>query len=56
MNINIKKIPAYRIAYIRQIGPYGTGNVQTMEKLKTWAKTNKLFNEKSKDSLTIYKW
>lgn len=47
MEINVEKIPAYRIAYIRQVGPYGTGNVQTMEKLKNWAKTNNLFNDKS---------
>lgn len=47
MNIKIEKIPAYRIAYIRQVGPYGTGNVQTMEKLKNWAKSNNLFNDTS---------
>jgi DNA gyrase inhibitor GyrI len=47
MNIKIEKIPAYRIAYIRQIGPYGIENVQTMEKLKEWAKSNHLFNDES---------
>ena len=47
MNIKIENIPAYRIAYIRQIGPYGISNVRTMEKLKEWAKSNHLFNDES---------
>ncbi|WP_410983038.1 GyrI-like domain-containing protein [Bacillus cereus] len=47
MDIMIEKIPAYRIAYIRQIGPYGINNVGTMEKLKEWAKSNQLFNDES---------
>lgn len=47
MDIVIEKIQAYRIAYIRQIGPYGINNVQTMEKLKKWAKSNHLFNDES---------
>ncbi|MDP4182455.1 MAG: hypothetical protein Q8942_15365 [Bacillota bacterium] len=38
MNLNVEKIPCHRIAYIRQVGPYGTGNAQTMEKLKNWSK------------------
>jgi len=47
MDIMIEKIPAYKIAYIRQIGPYGINNKQTMEKLKEWAKSNHLFNDES---------
>nr|WP_184312531.1 GyrI-like domain-containing protein [Anaerosolibacter carboniphilus] len=47
MDIMIEKMPAYRIAYIRQIGPYGIQNVQTMEELKEWAKLNHLFNDES---------
>ncbi len=47
MNITFEEIPSYRIAYIRQVGPYGTGNVQTMEKLKTWADSNNLLNDNS---------
>lgn len=47
MDMKIEKMPSYRIAYIRSIGPYGISNVQTMEKLKTWAKLNHLFNGKS---------
>lgn len=47
MNIKIELIPSCRIAYIRQVGPYGTSNVQTMEKLKNWAKSKSLFNDKS---------
>jgi len=43
----IENMPAYRIAYIRQIGPYGMNNVQTMEELKRWAKFNNLLNDES---------
>jgi len=47
MEMKIETIPPYKIAYIRHIGPYGTGNVQTMQKLKKWAKANKLLNDNS---------
>lgn len=47
MNIEIEHIPYCRIAYIRQIGPYGQNNVRTMEKIKTWAKSVLLLNEQS---------
>lgn len=47
MNIEIETITFYRIAYIRQIGPYGQNNVQTMEKLKIWANSNSLLDEQS---------
>jgi DNA gyrase inhibitor GyrI len=47
MDIVIEKMPAYRIAYIRQIGPYGINNVKTMEELKKWAKFNHIFNDES---------
>ena len=47
MDIIIEKMPAYRIAYIRQIGSYGINNVQTMEELKKWAKSNHLFNDET---------
>ncbi len=40
MEMKTETIPPFKIAYIRHIGPYGSGNVQTMQKLKTWAKTN----------------
>ncbi|AGK98615.1 DNA gyrase inhibitor [Clostridium pasteurianum BC1] len=47
VDITIEKIPTHRIAYIRQIGPYGINNVQTMENIKKWAKSNDLFNDES---------
>lgn len=47
MNIEIENIPYCRIAYIRQIGPYGQNNVQIMEQLKKWAQSNSLLNEQS---------
>jgi len=47
MNIEIENISFYRIAYIRQSGSYGQDNVQIMEKLKKWSKSNGLFNEQS---------
>jgi len=47
LNIEIEHIPYCQIVYIRQTGPYGQGNVQTMEKLKAWAKSGNLLNEQS---------
>ncbi len=47
MEVTIENIPAYRIAYIRRIGPYGIDNVQTMQDLKEWAKSNNLLNGES---------
>ncbi|NOU85297.1 DNA gyrase inhibitor [Paenibacillus sp. LMG 31460] len=45
MNIKVETLPTYRIAYVRQVGPYGTGNIQAMEKLKKWAKEKNLLTE-----------
>ncbi|MFC4403796.1 AraC family transcriptional regulator [Gracilibacillus xinjiangensis] len=42
MEMKIETIPTSRIAYVRQVGPYGPSNKQTMEKLKNWAKENNL--------------
>jgi len=36
-NMTVEHLPTYRIAYIRQVGPYGPANAQAMEKLKVWA-------------------
>lgn len=47
MNINIEVISPYKIAYIRRTGPYGPGNVQIMEQLKSWAREKNLINENS---------
>lgn len=43
MNMKIETLPKYRIAYVRQVGPYGPANIQVMEKLKKWAKEKNLF-------------
>lgn len=42
MNIKIETLPKYRIAYVRQVGPYGPANMQAMVKLKNWAKEKNL--------------
>jgi DNA gyrase inhibitor len=47
MDINIEMIPAYKIAYIRKIGPYGPQNVEVMEQIKSWANEKNLINEDS---------
>lgn len=47
MNILIETMPSYRIAYIRQIGPYGTSNVRAMEELKKWASSKNLLNDEA---------
>ncbi|MET1174679.1 AraC family transcriptional regulator [Paenibacillus amylolyticus] len=41
----IENLPSYRIAYVRQVGPYGPANVQAMNTLKQWADKNQLLNE-----------
>jgi DNA gyrase inhibitor len=45
MNVKFETIPEYRIAYVRQTGPYGPANRQAMEKLKQWAGEKKLLTE-----------
>lgn len=45
MNLSIEDIPYCRIAYIRQIGPYGQNNVQIMEQLKGWARSEGLLDD-----------
>ncbi|MDF2014991.1 AraC family transcriptional regulator [Priestia megaterium] len=47
MNIKIDNLPNYRIAYVRQVGPYGPHNVKVMEQLKNWAKRKELLNKES---------
>lgn len=47
MNVKVEILPEYRIAYMRQIGPYGAGNIQLMQKLKLWAITRDLLNVSS---------
>lgn len=42
MIIQIETIPTNRIAYVRQVGPYGPANVHAMEKLKEWASAKSL--------------
>ena len=45
MNIEFETLPKYRIAYVRQVGPYGPDNKQVMEKLKQWAGEKNLLTE-----------
>lgn len=45
MKMSIENLPKYRIAYVRQVGPYGAGNIQAMEKLKKWAASKDLLND-----------
>lgn len=45
MNSQVEVLPQYRIAYVRQVGPYGAGNIQAMDRLKTWAKERQLLDK-----------
>lgn len=45
MTYKIEEMPISRVAYMRNIGPYGAGNYALMEKLKKWAKANGLFTK-----------
>jgi DNA gyrase inhibitor GyrI len=47
MKLTIEQIPPLRIAYVRHVGPYGSGNVETMEKLKSWARLKDLLDDRS---------
>jgi DNA gyrase inhibitor GyrI len=42
MKFKVETLPNYRIAYLRQVGPYGSANIEVMEKLKQWAKEKDL--------------
>ena len=46
MEIKIENISKCNIVYITRIGAYGSENIPIMEKLKRWAKNNKLINDK----------
>ncbi|TVX96668.1 AraC family transcriptional regulator [Cohnella terricola] len=43
--ITVETLPHYRIAYVRQVGPYGPANTLAMEKLKRWAAEKGLLEE-----------
>lgn len=45
MDCIIETLPKYRIAYVRQVGPYGSDNKEGMEKLKKWAEEENLLTE-----------
>lgn len=47
MEMNIKILPSYSVAYIRQVGPYGENNVQVMDKIKTFARNQNLLNDEA---------
>lgn len=44
MTFKIEQIAPCSMAYIRHTGPYGPGNIETMERLKHWAKSRNLLN------------
>ena len=46
LQVKIKELPPYRVAYIRVIGPDDSAlHVQALKRLLTWADTNGLYNE-----------
>lgn len=45
MNMKLETLPNDRIAYVRQVGPYGPANAQAMEQLKKWAREHNLLTE-----------
>lgn len=44
MKFRVETLPNYRIAYVRKVGPYGSGNMEVWEKLKQWANDKQLLN------------
>lgn len=47
MNVIIEELPAYRLAYVRQIGPYGPQLMQAWGRLMGWAGPSGLLGPKS---------
>ncbi|OZB96157.1 GyrI-like domain-containing protein [Paenibacillus sp. XY044] len=47
MAIKVEMMPNTRIAFVRQVGPYGPMNIQAMEALKKWAKAKNLLDGSS---------
>ncbi|MGG4404336.1 GyrI-like domain-containing protein [Paenibacillus amylolyticus] len=45
MEMVIENLTSYRIAYVRQVGPYGPANAQAMNTLKQWADKKQLLHE-----------
>ncbi|PRA07160.1 MULTISPECIES: GyrI-like domain-containing protein [unclassified Paenibacillus] len=45
MEMYIENLPSYRIAYVRQVGPYGPANALAMNTLKQWADKKQLLHE-----------
>jgi len=45
MEMVIENLPSCRLAYVRQVGPYGPANAQAMNTLKQWADRNQLLHE-----------
>lgn len=45
MKKTVEYLPAYRLAYKRSIGPYGSENAKVMAELKDWAKERDILNE-----------
>ncbi|KAA8783833.1 DNA gyrase inhibitor [Paenibacillus amylolyticus] len=44
-NLYLEQLRPFRMAYVRQTGPYGPSNMQTMERLKQWANQKELLKE-----------
>jgi DNA gyrase inhibitor GyrI len=47
MIFKIEQMPATRIVYMRQVGPYSANNYTLMAKFKEWARTKELFTKSS---------
>ncbi|KQY94859.1 DNA gyrase inhibitor [Paenibacillus sp. Root52] len=45
MEMYFETLQSYRIAYVRQVGPYGAANVEAMDRLKHWANDQELLTE-----------
>lgn len=45
MKFKIERISSHKIVCFRNVGPYGSGNFETMATLKKWAKENELLKD-----------
>ncbi|OUS77079.1 DNA gyrase inhibitor [Paenibacillus sp. MY03] len=45
MKMRMEILPNYRLAYVRQTGPYGPANTQAMQQIKEWSRAKGLLTE-----------
>ncbi len=53
MKVEIKKLPSYHVAYMRYIGPYGTGVSRHWEGFRKWAKAHDVLGDTAVNPIAL---